>query len=232
VRGTSQILRLVRAVVLLAVAAAGLAGQRGGEARRDEWQRPEDVLDAMGARPGAQVADVGAGAGYFTFKMGRAGGPAGKVYAVDIRESDLDTIRERKARERLAQIEVVVGETDDPRLPEGLDGILVFNAYHEFREYDAMLAAMFRALRPGGRLVVIDRAADDEADREAYFARHAVTPAVVQAEAERHGFTLSARPPRSTTRATRGICSSWCSSGRIGATEVAPYVRRTRDRRD
>jgi predicted methyltransferase len=191
VRGTSQILSLVRAAVLLAVAAASIAGQRGSETRRDEWQRPEEVLDAMGARPGARVADVGAGAGYFTFKMAARVGPAGRVYAVDISESDLETIRQRKAREKLAQIEVMLGETDDPRLPEGLDGILVFNAYHEFREYDAMLAAMFHALRPGGRLVVIDRAADDEADREAYFARHAVTPAVVQAEAERHGFTLS-----------------------------------------
>jgi len=176
--------------------AAELAGQTGGESRRDEWQRPDDVLDAMGARPGVRVADVGAGAGYFTFKMAARVGPAGKVFAEDIRDSELDTIRQRKARENLTQIEVVLGETDDPRLPEGLDGILVFNAYHEFREYDAMLAGMFRALKPGGRLVVIDRTAEEDKDRDAYFAMHAITAAAVQAEAERHGFTLSGQPAK------------------------------------
>ncbi len=193
-RGTSRIFTLLLAGLLGALAAADLAGQRQ-DPRRDEWQRPDDVLDAMGAGPGARVADVGAGQGYFTFKMAARVGPEGRVYAVDIRASDLDDIRARVARDKLAYIEVVLGTVDDPRLPEGLDGILVFNAYHEFREYDAMLAAMFRALRPGGRLVVIDRAADREGDREAYFARHAITPAVVLEEVERHGFTLAGRPP-------------------------------------
>jgi predicted methyltransferase len=192
-RRTSQVRGVLLAGVLLS--AAGGAAWAQGDARRDEWQRPEEVLDALGARPGARVADVGAGQGYFTFKMAGRVGSAGRVYAVDIDASDLDDLRARKTREGLAQVEVLLGETDDPRLPEGLDGILVFNAYHEFREYDAMLAAMFRALRPGGRLVVIDRAADREADREAYFPRHAITPDVVQAEAERHGFTLAARHP-------------------------------------
>ena len=193
VRRTSQMLGLAIAGVLLAAAGTAAVGQRG-DARRDEWQRPDDVLDAMGARPGGRVADVGAGAGYFTFKMAARVGPAGRVYAVDIQNSELEKIRQRQARENLTQIEVVLGRTDDPRLPEGLDAILVFNAYHEFREYDAMLARMFHALNPGGRLVVIDRTADDERDRDAYFAVHAITPAAVQAEAERHGFTLCGRP--------------------------------------
>lgn len=192
-RRTSDILGPVLAAVLFVGASLDLAGQRGGDPRRDEWQRPEEVLDATAARPGAHVADVGAGRGYFTFKMADRVGPTGRVYAVDIRDSDLDEIRRQQTREKLDQIEVVLGKTDDPRLPDGLDGILVFNAYHEFREYDRMLMGMLRALKPGGRLVIIDGEADEGRDRETYFNVHRIPGSVVQAEAERHGFVLVER---------------------------------------
>lgn len=192
-RRTSHLLGPVLTALLLASVSPDLAGQRGSDKRRDEWQRPEEVLDALSAQPGSRVADVGAGRGYFTFKMADRVGTAGRVYAVDIRDSNLEDIRQRKVREKLDQIEVILGKTDDPRLPDGLDGILVFNAYHEFREYDAMMAAMFRALRSGGRLVIIDRAGDEGRDRDAYFGVHRVPGAVVQAEAEQHGLVLVER---------------------------------------
>src|SRR5262245_19380289 len=103
---------------------------------RDSWQHPEKVMDALGIKAGATVADVGAGEGYFTFRLAARVGPAGKVYAEDILEDRLEQIRALASKRKLAQIETVLGTTDDPRLPAGqMDVALVVNAYHEMREY-------------------------------------------------------------------------------------------------
>src|SRR4030095_12824222 len=120
---------------------------------RDTWGKPQEVMDVLGIKAGSAVADVGAGEGYFTFRLAARVGPTGKVYAEDILDDRLDKIRTRATTQKLAQIETILGATDDPRLPaEQLDVVLVVNAYHEMREYDAMLRGMFRALKPGGLL--------------------------------------------------------------------------------
>lgn len=157
-------------------------------------------MDALGIAAGTVVADVGAGNGYFTFHLAERVGATGRVYAVDISESALKKLRERAEKEKLAQIETVLGATDDPRLaPESVDVVLVVNAYHEMRDYDAMMAGFFRALKPGGRLAIIDGAIEPGQKRDSYFSRHRVPKEVVREEAERAGFVF-AREEKGFTR--------------------------------
>jgi predicted methyltransferase len=179
---------------------AGTSAQLGAEAprlatksseaksqKRDSWQRPDQVLDALGIRAGNRVADVGAGEGYFTFHLAARVGDQGKVYAEDVAERGLETIRDRAKREPLPQIETILGTETDPRLPTGtLDVILVVNAYHEMEKNDAMLSAMVRALKPGGRLGVIDREAESGKPRSDYFKGHKIPKQLVLEDAARN----------------------------------------------
>src|SRR5215475_3718772 len=104
--------------------------------KRDEWQRPGEVMDALGVQSGHRVADIGCGYGYFTFRLAARVGAEGKVYAEDIDSEAIDKVRQRKQREKLDQVEPIQGESADPRLPDGLDVVLIVDTYHEFREYD------------------------------------------------------------------------------------------------
>src|SRR5215813_772500 len=89
--------------------------------KRDEWQRPGEVMDALGAKAGRRVADIGCGSGYFTFRLAARVGAEGKVYAVDIDQEAINKVRQRKELEKLEQIEPILGESADPRLPNDLD---------------------------------------------------------------------------------------------------------------
>lgn len=168
--------------------AASLAAQDRWK-NRDAWQRPEEVMDALGAKAGSAVADIGAGRGYFTFLLAKRVGPEGKVYAVDIDAERVQGIRARAEKEGLQQIAAVVGAADDPRLPATtLDAILVVNAYHEMAAYDAMLQAMRRALKPGGVLLIIDHQEAASQPRSAYQRHHTIPENLVLEDLSRNGF--------------------------------------------
>jgi predicted methyltransferase len=192
-RQTSRALRvlLLAILVLLGMFAcppAALAGQNSGT-ERDAWQHPKRVMDALAIHAGSAVADVGCGRGYFTFKFATRVGRQGKVYAVDIDEFDLESIRHQAARERLTQIETVHGALDDPHLPaDSLDAVLVMNAYHEFRDHQAMLAGIYRALKPGGLLALIDGAAPVGHPRDYYDGMHRLPEIFEREDALRAGF--------------------------------------------
>ena len=128
--------------------------------QRDTWQRPVKVMEDLGIVAGAAVADVGAGGGYFTFRLAARVGPSGKVYAQDLDEKVLIQIREHAEKEKLPQVQTIHGTQNDPNLPElSLDAALVVDSFHEFTHTDAMVAGLLRALKPGGRLGVIDHTA-------------------------------------------------------------------------
>ena len=172
-----------------------LASQDSGP-ERDAWQRPAEVMDALGLGPDMSVADVGSGDGYFTFHLAARVGPAGKVYAVDIDEGELKKIRRRAKADGLGQIETVLGARGDPRLPaESVDVALIVNAYHEMRDYDAMLAGVFRALRPGGLLAIIEAEDEPGKSRESYHDRHRMPAEVVREDAARAGFRFLREAP-------------------------------------
>lgn len=189
-----------RALLALLVAAAaclalGLAAREEADSDRDAWQRPEQVMDALALDAGSAVADVGCGDGYFTLHLASRVGRGGRVYAVDIDSEALETVRGKAEERDLPQVETVLGTEDDPRLPdEDLDAVLVVNAYHEMTEHDAMLAAFHRALRPGGRLAIIDKLDDPGERREAYRQRHSLPKSVVLEDARRHGFAFHSEP--------------------------------------
>jgi len=186
---------IVPLTAALLCASIALAGQDDGKAR-DAWQRPEAVMDALGIKPGSVVGDVGAGGGYFTFHLAHRVGLKGKVYAEDILEDEVNKIRERAAKEKLSQIEAVLGAKDDPKLPEGsLDSVLIVNAYHEMREHDAMLRALFRTLKPGGLLAIIDAPAEPGEPRERYFDRHRIPEQFVRNDAAHSGFIFVRQEP-------------------------------------
>jgi predicted methyltransferase len=176
--------------------AAGAAAAQGGP-QRDEWQRVPDVIEALGAAPGAHVADIGAGAGYFTHHLRQAVGVEGRVYAVDISRSAVARLRAELDRLGARNVDVILGEPDDPRLPYGsLDGTLIVNAYHEMTEHRAMLAQIRAALRPGGRLVILDNPArDPESSRETQTGRHELRIDLAARELVEAGFEVVAQDP-------------------------------------
>ena len=128
------------------------------EAERDGWQRPADVIKALDVGPGSVVVDLGSGAGYFTLKLSDTVGPKGRVVAVDLRQLSLLFLSVRAFRQGNRNVDINVGTVDDPHLqPASADAVLIANTFHELSEPKAILNHVLQALRPGGRLVVVDR---------------------------------------------------------------------------
>ncbi len=127
--------------------------------QRDEEERPDLLLSALHIPRGATVADVGSGTGYYTWRLAERVGPSGKVYAVDVQQSMLDLTRAAVAEHKLSNVEYVLATDSSPRLPErSVDLVFIAYAYHEFGDPDAMMAGIRRALKPGGRVVILEYA--------------------------------------------------------------------------
>ncbi len=124
---------------------------------RARWQRPGEVVAALGLRPGQTIAEIGAGPGYFTLRLARAVGPRGHVYAVDAEPRMLPLLGERLRRSGTRNVTPVLGRADDPLLPlSACDLILVVDTYHHFPDGVAYLRRLVRSLRPGGRIANVD----------------------------------------------------------------------------
>ncbi|UCC84369.1 MAG: class I SAM-dependent methyltransferase [Gemmatimonadota bacterium] len=188
---------LLLCALLIAIQPAELEAQRRN---RDSWQRVPDVMAALAIGEGSRVADVGAGSGYFTEYLSTEVGAGGRVYAVDISERSLSQLRRLAQEDGLANIEVVRGEVDDPRLPErSLDAVLVVDAYHEMTEYEAMLSGMYKALKPGGRLVILDHVPSDPSQsRDRQTRSHELSIDIVEQEVIAAGFEILDRDEQFT----------------------------------
>ena len=124
---------------------------------RDEEQRPDEIVRTMGLRPGAVVADLGAGTGYFTRRLAKAVGQSGRVYAVDIQPEMLRLLKENIEKAGIRNVVPVLGESDDPNLPRGsLDWILLVDVYHELQQPKATLVKMREALKPAGKVALVE----------------------------------------------------------------------------
>jgi ubiquinone/menaquinone biosynthesis C-methylase UbiE len=129
---------------------------------REKEEAPTKLMEALNIQSGDVVADVGAGSGYFTFRLSERVGPKGKVYANDIQQEMLDIITKRMKEKDLKNIEPVLGTESDPKLPaNAVDVILLVDVYHEFEYPYEMTEAMVRALKPGGRLVFVEYRLED-----------------------------------------------------------------------
>jgi ubiquinone/menaquinone biosynthesis C-methylase UbiE len=124
---------------------------------REVFDQRFRIVQATGVRPGMDVADVGAGTGFFSMLFARAVGPEGTVYAVDISPTFGAAIRERSAEFRVDNVETIVNDQQSTHLPPGsVDLVFLSDTYHHFEYPRAMLASIREALRPGGELAVID----------------------------------------------------------------------------
>jgi len=119
-------------------------------------EHPDNVVRGMALAPDAKVADIGAGTGYFSFRIAEKV-PEGRVYAVDIQPEMLAILRERTERQGIGNVLPVRGKTDDPMLPdETIDAVLMVDAYHEFAYPFEMMRGIVRSLRPGGRVYLVE----------------------------------------------------------------------------
>jgi ubiquinone/menaquinone biosynthesis C-methylase UbiE len=156
---------------------------------REKEEAPQAALDALGVQPGMVVADVGAGTGYFAFRIATRVGPTGKVYANDVQPEMLDRIRAKSRRENLSNVETVLGSEADPRLPAGaMDLILLADVYHELSQPQAMLQKLRAALKPDGRLVLLEYRKEDPTIP--IRPDHKMSIAEVRTEVEAEGFKL------------------------------------------
>lgn len=160
-------------------------------AEREAEEATSRALDIIEVARGATVADIGAGSGYFTERLARLVGPGGRVYATDIQRGMLDLLRQRIERERLTNVTPVLSDPDDPGLPPGvLDLALMVDVYHELQNPQAVLGHLRAALKPDGRLVLIEYKGEDPSIP--ILPLHKMTVAQAKLEVEAEGFALSA----------------------------------------
>src|SRR5688572_2052467 len=191
---------LALAVTLaIQVAAAGVrpaaqsAAARQHETARDAWQKVPEILTALGVEPGAVVADIGAGDGFLTVRLARAVGRDGHVFAVDIDDRAIERLRARVQRDGLTNVTVTKGDAADPHLrPASLDAAVIINAYHEMVEHRAMLQQLHLALKPGGRLAIVEPVSEQQlnAGREQQVRAHEIAARHVEQEARDAWFRI------------------------------------------
>lgn len=159
-----------------------------GEREREE--DPDAALSALRIEPGATVADVGAGSGYMTVRLAERVGPEGTVYSTDLQPEMLQLLRQRLDREQVTNVRLVQGTVDDPRLPVGaVDLILMVDVYHELSQPQVMLRRMREALKPDGRLVLLEYRKEDPTIP--IRPEHTMTIGEAKMEVEAEGYRLA-----------------------------------------
>ena len=156
---------------------------------REREEAPSKAIAALDIRPGQVVADVGAGSGYYTTRLADKVGPTGKVFATDLQPQMISLLHARVAKEKLTQVEVVQAAETDPRLPAGqLDLILMVDVYHELARPQEMLRQLRAALKPDGRLVLIEFRKEDAGVPIREDHKMSVREARLELEAEQYRF--------------------------------------------
>jgi ubiquinone/menaquinone biosynthesis C-methylase UbiE len=169
------------------------------ESERDQWQRPDDVIECLKLKDGSVVVDVGCGAGYFSLKLAPKVAGHGSVLAEDILGESLTFLWIRAFLHHQFNIHVIHGDLDNPHLPTGgVDAVLIVNSYHEFTKPLAILDHTFRALRSDGRLVVLDRGPRSYRgeSREIQIQQYQIAASIVEDEIRQRGFEVISRDDR------------------------------------
>jgi len=158
------------------------------EEARDRLNEAEQVMDLAGIRPGMTVADIGAGEGYYTIRLGQRVGPQGRVVAEDIVPETIEALGTRVVRERLDNVSVRLGLPADPRLPEAsFHRVLMVHMYHEIESPYEFLWRLRPSLTPDGQVIVVD------ADRPTQ--NHGTPPALLKCEFAAVGYQLTSMQP-------------------------------------
>src|SRR5262245_51396962 len=160
---------------------------------RDAWQRPDQIMDALGIGEGSVVADLGAGGGWFTVRLARRVGPNGLVWAEDIQHQMIEAIDRRVHREGLRNVRTHLGTASDPRLPKSsLDAALIVETYYEMENPSVLLRNLAAALKPTGLIAIIEHKKDGFGPGPAMDER--VDPERVIRDAKAAGLELKAQP--------------------------------------
>jgi cyclopropane fatty-acyl-phospholipid synthase-like methyltransferase len=155
--------------------------------KRDAWQKPHEVIQALGLKSDAVVADIGAGTGYFAVRFADRV-PGGRVYGVDTEPDMVKYLTERARREKRDNITAIAGAPDTPRLPEKTDVILMVDVFHHIDDRSSYFRRLRASLKPGGRIAIIDFRLDSP-DGPPKAAR--IAPERVIAELKGAGYTLA-----------------------------------------
>jgi len=166
---------------------AGKWAQVFDDPARDAWQKPHEVLRALKLAPGAAVADIGSGTGYFAVRLAHML-PQGTVFGVDLEPDMVKYLAARAKKEGLANLISVAGATDDPRLPTPVDLAILIDVYHHIGNREAYFRKLRGSIKPGGRIAIIDFSADSPIGPPKS-AR--VAPEQVKAELRKAGYALT-----------------------------------------
>jgi ubiquinone/menaquinone biosynthesis C-methylase UbiE len=170
---------------------AGVMGHQGASwlerPEREKEEAPSKAIAALRLKPGQTVADIGAGSGYYSVLLAGAVGATGRVYATDIQPEMLALIKKKLDALPIPQIQLVLGTTSETRLPDGsVDLALMVDVYHELSEPQVFLRSLKRALKPGGRLVLIEFRKEDR--RVPIREEHKMTVREARTELEAEGY--------------------------------------------
>jgi len=157
--------------------------------KRDEWQMPSRVIDALGLKAGMAVADIGAGTGYFSMRLARVS-PGLAVYSVDIEPKMVEHLTHRAAGEKLANVTAVLAGPSSPNLPKPVDVILVVDTYHHIADRPVYFRELKKSLKPGGRIAIVDFRKDSPEGPPVEFR---FTVEQIEAEMKQAGFTVDSK---------------------------------------
>ncbi len=155
---------------------------------RDAWQKPHEVIQALGLKPDAVVADLGAGTGYFSARLANIL-PQGRVYAVDVEPGMVKYLGERAQRDGLKNMTAVAAAPDDPRLPARVDLVLLVDVYHHIDARERYFRRLRESLKPGARIAIIDFRLDS---RDGPPKQARIAPERVKGELKSAGYALAA----------------------------------------
>ena len=161
---------------------------------RDHWQQVDQIMDHLDLSPAMHVADIGCHEGYLTMKLSPMVGNSGQVYAVDIEKHKLAKLSKRLKAQSISNVQTIHGTADNPRLPEArLDRVVILDTYHEIEHFEKVLAHLHQALKPGGKMIIIEPIAtsreswtrDEQADK------HEISLRYVLEDLDQAGFQVN-----------------------------------------
>jgi predicted methyltransferase len=155
--------------------------------KRDAWQKPHEVIQALALKPDAVIADIGSGTGYFAARFANMV-PKGRIYGVDTEPDMVKYLADRAKREGLKNVIAVTGKPGDPRLPEKADLVILVDVYHHVENRERYFHQLQNSLKPGGRVAIIDFRMDSP-DGPPASAR--IAPERVKDEMKRAGYALA-----------------------------------------
>lgn len=155
-RFVKTVLTLWLLLGLLPTGCATLAYRHMNDPSRDAWQKPKEVVEKLAITPGARVADLGAGGGYFTWYLAGAVGPQGTVYAVEIDETALSLIEQERRARGITNVTPIRAEPRDAKLPEPVDLVFSCDTYHHMTNRAAYFRSLARYLKPHGQVAILD----------------------------------------------------------------------------